>query len=360
MLTIPCLYLAADAGPTSISNDNLAYSLGLLYDGEFFQQSSLLEIQRRKNCSASFNTSTNALSDRVRVGDDLYELVLTLNLKGTFSIASAGFLKRADSSLWRVSDGINEVLIGGTIHVLKESDKPLPAVFEEAFATAKILVTEISYDDLKNTAANASLPIRTDGKTLSNTLPPSTYQLLSAHLQSIGTSIRLLEIVEPAWLAQLLISTEISRLGYSSGVDLHFMELAQALGKTNAALETVESQVSALTEAGTGLTDDEVILQALSDVSSSEFVTGIELLVRAWREGDVEFIRQKVIEPTKVSNMDGYKIIFTDRNAAWVPQIEAFLSTPELELLLVGVGHLVGSDSVLKMLEDLGYSVNRY
>jgi uncharacterized protein YbaP (TraB family) len=27
---------------------------------------------------------------------------------------------------------------------------------------------------------------------------------------------------------------------------------------------------------------------------------------------------------------------------------------------LVGVGHLVGSDSVLKMLEDLGYSVNRY
>lgn len=360
MLSIPCLVLVADASSASNANDNSAYSLKLLYDGRFFQQSSLLEIQRTENCSASFNTSTNVLSDSVRVGDDVYELVLALKSENSFSITSAGFLRRADSSLWRVSNGINEVLVGGTIHVLKESDKPLPAIFEEAFALAPILITEISYDDLQNTAANASVPIRTDGRTLSNTLTPSTYRLLSAHLQSIGGSIRVLEIVEPAWLAQLLINTEISRVGYSSGVDLHFLELAQTLGKTNAGLETADFQIGALSDASVGLTDDEVILQALSDINRGDLGSLLDELVRAWREGDIDFINREVIDPVKANNMKGYDILFTDRNAAWVPQIEAFLTTPEVELVLVGVGHLVGSDSVLKMLQDLGYSVSRY
>jgi uncharacterized protein YbaP (TraB family) len=359
-LTVPCLVLVTDASLEGNSSDNIAYSLALLFDGQFFQQSSLSQIQRAENCSASFNTSTNVLSDSVRVGDDVYELVLALESGNSFSIVSAGFLRRADTSLWRVSNGINEVFIGGTIHVLKESDRPLPAVFEEAFSLAQILVTEISYDDTENVAANSTLPIRTDGRTLSDTLSSSTYQLLSAHLQSIGTSIRLLEIVEPAWLAQLLINTEIYRAGYSSGVDEHFMEMAQGLGKTNIGLETADFQVAAIVGASAGISDDDIILQALSDVGSGALGPAIDMLVRAWREGDVEIINREVIEPSKASIMAGHKIVFTDRNAAWIPQIEAFLSTPDLELVLVGVGHLVGSDSVLKMLRDLGYSVNRY
>lgn len=370
LLTVPCLVLVNDvslAGNSSTNNssinspgNNLAYSLDLVFDGQVFQQSSLSQIQRAENCSARFNTSTNELSDSVRVGDNVYELVLSLATENSFSIVRAGFLRRADSSLWRVSNGTNEVLIGGTIHVLKESDRPLPEIFEEAFSLAKILVTEISYGDSENSAVTPAVPIRTDGRTLNTTLSPSTYQLLSVHLQSIGSSIRLFEIVEPAWLALMLTNTEIARVGYSSGVDEHFIELARALGKTNIGLETADFQVGAIVGASAGVSDDDIILQALSDVGSGALGPALDALVRAWREGDVELINREVIEPSKANNLASYNIVFTNRNADWVPQIEAFLTTPELELVLVGVGHLVGSDSVLEMLRGLGYSVNRY
>lgn len=53
-------------------------------------------------------------------------------------------------------------------------------------------------------------------------------------------------------------------------------------------------------------------------------------------------------------------IILTDRNASWVPKIVALFDTPEVELVLVGVSHLVVDDSVLALLADMGFQVSRY
>ena len=51
------------------------------------------------------------------------------------------------------------------------------------------------------------------------------------------------------------------------------------------------------------------------------------------------------------------RVLLKDRNVAWLPQIERLFTTPEVELVMVGTGHLVGPDSVLKMLENKGYTV---
>ena len=359
ILSVPCVYLVDRSNPADPNNESLAYSLELLYDGQFLQVSLVSEIQRTEECSATFGVTSNIFTDNVRVGDEIYELILALEPGNFFSINEAVFLRRADSSLWRVSNGVNEVLIGGTIHVLRESDKPLPEIFEEAYSLAEILVTEVEYEDLHNVDAIVDLLLNPDGSTLTSKLSPSTYNSINTHLQSIGLPIFNVELLRPIWVAITLGSEEITRLGFGPGVDDHFQVLAQAQGKTNLGLETAVSQVLAVNQTQAHLTDDEIILQALEEINSGQLGPSIDALIRAWREGDVEYLTEE-LETLKAESLEDYNILFTNRNAAWVPQIEVFLTTPELELVLVGAFHLVGPESVLQMLEDLGYLISRY
>ena len=49
---------------------------------------------------------------------------------------------------------------------------------------------------------------------------------------------------------------------------------------------------------------------------------------------------------------------FTDRNRAWVKQIEAMLRERKTFFITVGAGHLVGKDSVPALLRADGYKVD--
>jgi hypothetical protein len=56
-----------------------------------------------------------------------------------------------------------------------------------------------------------------------------------------------------------------------------------------------------------------------------------------------------------------YTRINTERNDAWVPQLEARLTAPGTDdtLVVVGALHLLGSDGVVEKLEKKGYTVER-
>ena len=54
-----------------------------------------------------------------------------------------------------------------------------------------------------------------------------------------------------------------------------------------------------------------------------------------------------------------YKALFLNRNIAWTKQIEHLLAGKGTAFIAVGTGHLVGSDSVIAMLERDGYKVTR-
>ena len=53
------------------------------------------------------------------------------------------------------------------------------------------------------------------------------------------------------------------------------------------------------------------------------------------------------------------KKIVTDRNAAWVPKIQAIMGKPGTYLVVVGTGHLVGPESLIAMLQKSGLQVER-
>ena len=48
----------------------------------------------------------------------------------------------ADSSVWKVVKGEDYLFIGGTVHMLSESDYPLPQEYEKAYSQSERLVFE--------------------------------------------------------------------------------------------------------------------------------------------------------------------------------------------------------------------------
>ena len=65
-----------------------------------------------------------------------------------------------------------------------------------------------------------------------------------------------------------------------------------------------------------------------------------------------------MIEEEK-SSPEVYQAVYFDRNMKWLPQIESFMGQKENYLVIVGVGHLVGEDGLVKLLADKGHTVRR-
>jgi uncharacterized protein YbaP (TraB family) len=81
-------------------------------------------------------------------------------------------------------------------------------------------------------------------------------------------------------------------------------------------------------------------------------------VVAAWRTGDAA-----AIDAIMNESMDDapalYARMLTDRNAAWVPQIEQLLRGADDVLVVVGAAHLVGEHSVVEMLRQRGHTVEQ-
>jgi len=51
--------------------------------------------------------------------------------------------------------------------------------------------------------------------------------------------------------------------------------------------------------------------------------------------------------------------VLVQRNRNWIAPIEALMQEERRTLVVVGVGHLVGEDSVTQMLQAEGYTVTQ-
>lgn len=341
--------------------DDATYVIDLLYDGEIFQLQSLEESSTSATCPNTFDQLTNTLNVMVRVVDDSYQLALTLRSDNSFSILSVENLGPGPTSLWLVSNGVNEVIIGGTIHVLLPSDFPLPPAYTQAFAQSDILVTEIGASENVDFSLYAPLLRIDDGELpLTSSLSDETYQALSDYLLPTGFTALNYEYVDPNWVESDINALALSNLGYGPGVENHIEGLAVEEGRPIWGLETILDQIQARNTFNQDLTADQIIGQALDAVGSPTYGDSFRSLVNAWREGNVEFIQENVLNPAMAESIIDFNTLFRDRDAQWVPQIVEFFATEEVELVLVGLGHLVGDGSVLDLLEELGYTISKF
>ena len=277
------------------------------------------------------------------------------------SLLLATGLACAETSVWEVTGKNQRLYIGGTIHVLSQRDYPLPEAYGQAYASSEHLVFETDLDQIKTSdflvRLRQSLTYE-DGNSLKNTLQPATYREPERYCEQSGIPIMMLLPLKPPLASLMLTVMELKRIGIdNTGVDHHFNLQAQRDGKKTSQLETIDEQLQFLTNMASGH-EDELILSTLEE--NRQLAELMQSMLGAWRTGNVTLLEEQFIKPMQQSFPSVHEQLLVRRNHNWLPLIEQYLATSEVEFILVGALHLVGSDGLIQQLEKAGYRVKQW
>lgn len=264
------------------------------------------------------------------------------------------------SPVWKITnDGDSEhtLFMGGTIHILGKTDYPLPQAFDLAYDKSQILVFETDIAKAQDPEFSRKLMSRmvySDNRTLKQLISPSTLRDLNQFAGKRGISIDQMNQFKPGLVMIFLTLTEIERLGVAGiGVDEFYFEKGIQDQKTMAFLEAPEEQVDFLETIGQG-NEDEMVAYILKDLG--ELPDLLPVIKKTWRTGDLEGLFNTTLAPLKKEYPDLYHSIMVKRNLNWMPTIQKMLTTPKVEFILVGAGHLAGDQGLLAQLRAKGYT----
>jgi len=261
--------------------------------------------------------------------------------------------------LWSMQDKTNKVYLLGSIHLLKETETLPPAV-DAAYADAESLLMEIDMDDLdpaKMQQDVAELAMQPDEQTLQQQLGPETYQQFAAKLQPLSIDPALLDRFRPWFAAITLVQVQMMKLGFdpNSGVEMRLTRRATADHKPIQGLETVREQLEIMAR----LPDKQQREFLMYSIDDAERMTSeLDAMLGAWRRGDAPALA-KLLQEGYDEYPDLYRPLTVERNRKWIPRIEQLLDDKDDCLVVVGALHLVGTDSVVDLLERKGHKVKQ-
>jgi len=266
----------------------------------------------------------------------------------------------AQSPVWKVEKDTSLMFIGGTMHVLTARDYPLPSAFETAYQQSGRLVFETDMAKMESPQFQQYMLAElsySDGRNLQQVLRADTYRSVAEFFTQRGVPMASVENFKPGMVATMMAMVELQRLGLVGiGVDSYFNQRADREQKAKGKLETVEEQISFIAGMGTGR-EDEMLAYNLADLKSLPSLW--QSMNQAWRSGDLRALEEIAATPLRDDFPAIYQTLLVDRNNAWMPQIEALSKTAEVEFVLVGALHLVGSDGLLAMLSSRGYRITQ-
>lgn len=276
---------------------------------------------------------------------------------GALSLCTPAF---AQSSVWVASKDAQSVYLGGTVHLLRPSDYPLPPQFETAYTASEQLYFETDIAGLSDMAVQARLLQQLtykDGRSLRTVLDDNTYRALADHLATIGMPMQMLEKFKPGLLVSTLQVFEFQKLGFTpQGVDAYFNARAIGDGKALGELEPIDAQIGFIADMGEG-NESEFIRLSLEDLVEME--TSMNQMIDAWRSGNDELLDTLFVNDMKEGYPELYDSLLVQRNLNWMPIIEAMFGDTDTEFVLVGAAHLVGEDGLLNLLRNNGYDVRQ-
>ncbi|ACE86160.1 TraB/GumN family protein [Cellvibrio japonicus] len=269
-------------------------------------------------------------------------------------------LASAESSIYEVSKGQSKLYLGGTIHLLRDSDFPLPEEFEQAYHQSRKLVLEANLQKASSPEYGqqvARAMMYTDGRDLSKVLSPDTWKALQAYADKRGFPLSQVSMFKPLFVSLMMTVTEAQRLGMGEGVDAYFDRMARLANKPVGELESTDDVILYMQKIAE-VKPDQMMRTTLRDLQTME--SSIDDMIRHWRQGNMKALDKELNGSMRKDLPEVYRSLVVERNNAWLPQIIELLATPEVELVLVGALHLSGKDGLLAQLKKRGYNVKPY
>ena len=265
---------------------------------------------------------------------------------------------QAAPALWEVRDGDSSIWLFGSFHILPQDAEWRTPLFDQVLAEADkvVLETDMSPEQQAVIGAEAfARGIYTDGSVLTDILDPLDQLMLRDAAAATGQPIGSLLAMRPWMAANALVVGAMLSSGYSiEGVELQVQpDLAP---ERLSFLETGLEQIEVLA----GAPEDEQMAMLISTLEQLDLMPKLlDKMLRSWLAGTPE-----VLTDLFLMEMGGFEEAFLERliyarNRNWIGPLDAMLAGNEQALVIVGTAHLIGDGSVVNLLQEKGYAVER-
>jgi len=269
------------------------------------------------------------------------------------------FILFSQSPVWEVEKDGAKIYIGGTIHILREQDYPLPEQFQTAFNHSEILVTELDLKEMTSPANMEKLMkamMYDDERTLKTVLNKDVYNDLDSVCRQFGMNLLTMDKFKPSMIIMTLTFQALNKTGAKSeGVDLYFANKAVTDNKSFLFLETFDEQLSFIENMGKENVD-EFVRYSIRDLE--EQLESFDDLIDEWKSGKSESMLAQLLK-VEQDYPEIYKTLLVERNNNWIPLLESYFETPDVEFVLFGAMHLYGSFGILQQLQSKGYNIRQ-
>jgi hypothetical protein len=232
---------------------------------------------------------------------------------------------------------------------------------EEAFDKSNALAVEVNINGAnpKSMMTMINGAFYKDKSTLEKHLSRETYEMATKKLQELGLPLEVFQNTKPWFVALILTSMELQKLGLSPeyGIDNYFLKKAENK-KRVVELESIDYQVNLLSS----FSDAEQELFLVSTLKDLDLLKKeINTILTAWNAGDTKTMESYVSRSLKddPKMLPIYEKLIFERNKNMASKIEGYLKTKEKYFVVVGAAHLIGKDGIIEILKRKGYLVEQ-
>jgi len=265
-------------------------------------------------------------------------------------------------AIWVVKDFDSTLYLFGTVHLLSPDidwmREDMSTIFREA-GTVFFEVDTGTNGQIDASILTQSLGFYKDGRRLQDRLDSYQLKLLEAAAHNSGIPIETLDNMKP-WLASefLTVAAGVNEgLSPELSADNALKTRAEQQQKNILYFESIEDQLRR-----TAKQPETVQMMMLSDTLEGYNGLGGDLtdVAQSWAIGRTDYLTDEVIHAVRDRSPDIYKSIYVDVNKDWGKTLTRFMEGSETGFAAIGVGHLLGDDSLIEVLREQGYEVSRY
>ena len=262
--------------------------------------------------------------------------------------------------LWSFKTGQNTIYLLGSMHLFKKESYPMPLAIQRAYADSKKLVFETDMEKMADPAMQAMLLVMgmyPPDQNLFQNVSEETRTILSEKLAKTGIPPEQFSRFKPWFCALTLTMTELVRLGFDPryGIDMHYFQNAKRDNKETLFFESFEDHLKLLAGMDQG-EQASFLSQTLKDLDIIEEMAS--RLLSSWREGDLDALAD-ILFKSFSDHPDIRERLLIERNRRWLEKIEDLMEQPDNVLIVVGVGHLIGEESLVDFLRENGFQVTQ-
>lgn len=265
-------------------------------------------------------------------------------------------------AIWVATDHDSTLYLFGTLHLLSPEVDWIKDDMRDAFKASGTIFFEVDTGpsaQIEAAVLSQSLGFYSDGRRLQDQLDSYQLKLLEAAANNGDIPVAVLDNMKP-WLASEFLSIAAAatvNLSPELSADDALKSRARQQRKNVRYLDTIDGQIRRSANQA-----DFVQMMMLSDTLEGFNGMGDDLTrtAQAWAVGNTDFLTREIVNAVRDRSPDIYQSLYDDVNEVWAKDLIRFLEGSGTGFAAVGIGHLLGDDSLQEKLRGQGYEVERH